>query len=81
LGFRGNEIVGPYSERLCHDPVERPNRSSHEEIEEQITPLPEQTIDKRENSKNDPVNVLNSDFGPQRLGIYKNSPPTCVFLG
>jgi hypothetical protein len=31
-------------------------------------------IDNRENSKNDPVNVLNSDFDPIRLGISKNGP-------
>jgi hypothetical protein len=34
----------------------------------------------RENSKNDPVNVLNSDFDPIRLSISINDPPICAFL-
>jgi hypothetical protein len=34
----------------------------------------------RENSKNDPLTFLISDFDPIRLGISKYNPLKCVFL-
>jgi hypothetical protein len=33
----------------------------------------------RENSKNSPVNVLISEFGPERLAISRNGPPEIFF--
>jgi hypothetical protein len=34
----------------------------------------------RENSKNDPVNVLYSEFDPKHLDISINDPLQCVFF-
>jgi hypothetical protein len=38
------------------------------------------TVPSRENSKNDPVNVLYSEFDPKCLDISINDPLQCVFF-